>query len=136
MTGRDNWNQKIIDEFRATGGEVGGQFAGAPLLLLTTTGAKTGRKHTTPMADGDRLAVFASKAGASTNPDWYRNLLADPRATVDVGSETFEVDAEPAAREERGHLYAIHSERYPGFAAYQEKTTRVNPVVLLRRVVS
>jgi deazaflavin-dependent oxidoreductase (nitroreductase family) len=139
MTDRDNWNQKIIDEFRATGGEVGGQFAGAPLLLLTTTGAKTGRKHTTPvmyLADGDRLAVFASKAGAPTDPDWYRNLLAPPRATVDVGSETFEVDAETAAREERDRLSAIQSERYPGFTEYQEKTTRVIPVVLLRRAVS
>ena len=139
MSEYENWNQKIIDEFRANGGEVGGQFAGAPLLLLTTTGAKSGQKHTTPvmyLADGDRLVVFASKAGAPTDPDWYRNLLAHPRATVEVGPETFEVDAESAGREERDRLYAIQSERYPGFAEYQEKTTRVIPVVLLRRVVS
>jgi deazaflavin-dependent oxidoreductase (nitroreductase family) len=139
MSEYENWNQKIIDEFRANGGEVGGQFAGAPLLLLTTTGAKSGQKHTTPvmyLADGDELAVFASKAGAPTDPDWYRNLLAHPRATVEVGPETFEVDAETAGREERDRLYAIQAERYPGFAEYQEKTTRVIPVVLLRRVVS
>ncbi|MGD0982691.1 MAG: nitroreductase family deazaflavin-dependent oxidoreductase [Acidimicrobiales bacterium] len=137
MTDHDDWNQKIIDEFRSTGGEVDGQFAGAPLLLLTTTGAKTGRKHTAPvmyLADRDRLAIFASKAGAPTNPDWYHNLLAHPRASVEVGPETFEVEAEVAGRGERDRLYAIQSERYPRFAEYQAKTTRVIPVVILRRV--
>jgi deazaflavin-dependent oxidoreductase (nitroreductase family) len=139
MTDINNWNQKIIDEFRSTGGNLGGQFAGDPVLLLTTTGAKTGRKHTTPvmyLADGDRLAVFASKAGAATNPDWYHNLLAHPRATVEVGSETFEVDANVADREERDRLYAVQSERYPGFAEYEEETTRVIPVPILKRVAS
>jgi len=139
MTDINNWNQKIIDEFRSTGGNLGGQFAGDPVLLLTTTGAKTGRKHTTPvmyLADGDRLAVFASKAGAATNPDWYHNLLAHPRATVEVGSETFEVDASVADREERDRLYAVQSERYPGFAEYEEETTRVIPVPILKRVAS
>ncbi len=139
MTDRDNWNQKIVDEFRAQGGEVGGQFSGAPLLLLTTTGAKTGLKRTTPvmyLADGDRLGVFASKAGAPTNPDWYHNLLAHRRAAVEVGPETFEVDVEMAGREERDRPYAIQSERYPGVAEHEEKTTRVIPVVLPRSVVS
>jgi deazaflavin-dependent oxidoreductase (nitroreductase family) len=139
MTDINDWNQKIIDEFRSTGGNLGGQFAGDPVLLLTTTGAKTGRKHTTPvmyLADGDRLAVFASKAGAATNPDWYHNLLAHPRATVEVGSETFEVDANVADREERDRLYAVQSERYPGFAEYEEETTRVIPVPILKRVAS
>ena len=134
MTDHNNWNQKIIDEFRSAGGKLGGQFAGAPILLLTSTGAKTGQKHTTPMmyfADGDRLVVFASKAGAPTNPDWYRNLVAHPRASVEVATGTFEVQAEVAGREERDRLYAIQSERYPGFAEYQEKTTRVIPVVIL-----
>ena len=134
-----NWNQKVIEEFRSSGGELGGNFAGAPVLLLTSTGAKTGRKHTTPvmyLADGDRLAVFASKAGAPTNPDWYHNLLANPRATAEVGTETFEVDAEVAGREERDRLYAAHAERYPGFADYEAKTSRVIPVVLLRRVAA
>jgi len=135
----NDWNQKIIDEFRSSGGHVGGQFAGAPLLLLTSTGAKTGEKRTTPMmylVDGDRLAVFASKAGAPTNPDWYHNLLAHPRATIEVGTDTFDVDAEVASPEERDRLYAIQAERYPGFKEYEGKTTRVIPVVLLRRVGS
>jgi deazaflavin-dependent oxidoreductase (nitroreductase family) len=139
MTDFNDWNHKIIEEFRSAGGQVGGQFAGAPVLLLTSTGAKTGQKRTTPMmylADGDDLVVFASKAGAPTNPDWYHNLLAHPRASVEVGTETFEVDAAVAPRGERDRLYAIQAERYPGFAEYQEKTTRMIPVVILRRVVS
>jgi deazaflavin-dependent oxidoreductase (nitroreductase family) len=86
------------------------------------------------LADRDRLAIFASKAGAPTNPDWYHNLLAHPRASVEVGPETFEVEAEVAGRGERDRLYAIQSERYPRFAEYQAKTTRVIPVVILRRV--
>jgi deazaflavin-dependent oxidoreductase (nitroreductase family) len=136
MSDYNDWNQKIIEEFRSSGGQVGGQFAGAPVLILTSTGAKTGQKRTTPMMylrDGDRMAVFASKAGAPTNPDWYHNLVANPRATVEVGTETFEVEAEVATREERDRLYATQAERYPGFKEYEEKTTRVIPVVLLRR---
>ena len=139
MTDQNDWNQKIIEEFRSAGGKVGGQFEGAPVLLLHSTGAKTGKERTTPMmylADGDRLVVFASKAGAPTNPDWYHNLLAHPRARVEVGTETFDVDAEVTDREERDRLYAIQSERYPGFAEYEAKTTRVIPVVSLRRVSS
>jgi deazaflavin-dependent oxidoreductase (nitroreductase family) len=137
MAGVSDWNRKVIEEYRSTGGQLGGNFEGAPVLLLTSTGAKTGRKHTTPMmylSEGDRLAVFASKAGAPTNPDWYHNLVANPRATVEVGAESFEVDAEVAGREERDRIYAIQAERYPGFAEYEAKTTRVIPVVLLRRV--
>jgi len=137
MTDVQDWNKKLIEDFRASGGEVGGPLAGAPLLLLTTTGAKTGRKHTTPtmyLADADHLVVFATKAGAPTNPDWYRNLVAHPRATVELGSESFEVDAEVASREERDRLYAIQAERNPTFAEYEKMTTRVIPAVLLRRV--
>ena len=137
MSEYEDWNNKIIEEFRSSGGQVGGQFAGAPLLLLTTTGAKTGQRRTTPvmyLSEGDRLAVFASKAGAPTNPDWYHNLVANPRATVEVGTETFEVDAEVAPSEERDRLYAIQAERFPGFKEYEEKTTRLIPVVLLKRV--
>ena len=137
MTSVNDWNQTVIAEFRSSGGKISGNFEGAPVLLLTTTGAKTGRKHTTPtmyLVDGDRLAVFASKAGAPTNPDWYHNLVANPRATVEVGTEVFDVDAEVANPEKRDHLYAIQAERYPGFAEYEQKTTRVIPVVLLTRV--
>jgi deazaflavin-dependent oxidoreductase (nitroreductase family) len=88
------------------------------------------------LAGGDRLDVFASKAGAPTNPDWYHNLLAHPRASVEVGAETFEVEAEVPGREERDRLYAIQSGRYPGFAEYQAKTTRVIPVLIPRRAAS
>ncbi|MGA2530377.1 MAG: nitroreductase family deazaflavin-dependent oxidoreductase [Acidimicrobiales bacterium] len=136
MSEYDDWNKKIIEEFRSSNGQVGGQFAGAPILLLTTTGAKSGHKHTTPimyLPDGDRMAVFASKAGAPTNPDWYHNLRANPRVTVEVGTESFEVDAEVADSQERDRLYAIQAERYQNFKEYEEKTSRVIPVVLLRR---
>jgi deazaflavin-dependent oxidoreductase (nitroreductase family) len=88
------------------------------------------------LTDGDRLAVFASKAGAPTNPDWYHNLVANPRVAVEVGTESFEVEAQVADRAERDRLYAIQAERYPGFAEYEQKTDRVIPVVLLRRVDS
>jgi deazaflavin-dependent oxidoreductase (nitroreductase family) len=132
-----DWNTGIINEFRANGGKVGGHFAGAPLLLLTTTGAKTGRQHTTPvmyLQDGERYLVFASKAGAPTNPAWYHNLLAHPTATVEVGTETFPVRATEVKGAERDRLYAEQARRYPGFADYQTKTTRVIPVVALERM--
>jgi deazaflavin-dependent oxidoreductase (nitroreductase family) len=96
MTEMSDWNKQIIEEFRRNGGKVGGSFEGAPLLLLTTTGARSGMARTTPvmyLPDGDRMIVFASKAGASTNPDWYHNLVVHPKATVEVGSETFEAMA-------------------------------------------
>jgi deazaflavin-dependent oxidoreductase (nitroreductase family) len=131
-----NWNQGIIDEFRATGGKVGGQFAGAPLLLLTSTGAKSGKLRTNPvmyLADGDRLIVFASKGGAPTNPDWYHNLVANPTATVEVGPDRYDVKATVLTGAERDRLYARQAERYPGFADYQAKTTRTIPVVALER---
>jgi deazaflavin-dependent oxidoreductase (nitroreductase family) len=137
MSDFNDWNRKIIEEFRSSGGKVGGQFAGAPILILTSTGAKTGQRRTTPvmyLADGERLAVFASKAGAPTNPDWYHNLVANPRATVELGTETFEVDAEVADPAERDRLYGIQAERFANFAEYAEKTTRVIPVVVLKRV--
>jgi deazaflavin-dependent oxidoreductase (nitroreductase family) len=137
MPDANDWNRGIIDEFRANGGQVGGQFAGAPLLLLTTTGAKSGLPRTNPMmylADGDRLVVFASKAGAPTNPDWYHNLVANPTATVEVGTDRYEVDATVTTGEERDRLFARQAGLYPGFAEYEEKTTRTIPVVALTRV--
>jgi deazaflavin-dependent oxidoreductase (nitroreductase family) len=132
-----NWNQGIIEEFRANDGKVGGSFAGAPLLLLTTTGAKSGKPRTNPtmyLPDGDRLLVFASKAGAPTNPDWYHNLVANPIATVEVGNERYEVEATVITGDERDRIYARQAELYPGFAEYEEKTTRTIPVVALERV--
>jgi deazaflavin-dependent oxidoreductase (nitroreductase family) len=132
-----NWNEKIIDEFRENDGKVGGPFDGAPLLLLTTTGAKSGELRTNPMmylVDGDRLLVFASKSGAPTNPDWYHNLVANPTASVEVGGEHYDVNATVLTGDERDRHYARQAELYPGFAEYQEKTTRTIPVVALERI--
>jgi deazaflavin-dependent oxidoreductase (nitroreductase family) len=134
MADRDDWNTRIIDEFRANGGKVGGQFAGAPLLLLHTTGARTGQARVNPMmylADGDDHVVFASKAGAPTNPDWYHNLVANPRASIEVGEQTLNVMARVAEGETRERLWSTQKERYPGFADYEAKTTRQIPVVIL-----
>lgn len=136
MADRNDFNQSIIEEFRANGGKVGGPFAGAPMLLLTTTGAKSGQPRTTPVVylpDGDRQVVFASKAGAPTNPDWYHNLVAHPHVSVEVGSERFDADATVLTGEERDRLFAQQAERMPGFREYQDKTSRVIPVVALER---
>jgi deazaflavin-dependent nitroreductase family protein len=130
-------NQKIIDEFRANAGKVGGPFAGATLLLLHTTGAKSGQQRINPVAyvtDGDRLVIIASKGGAPTNPDWYYNLVANPLATVEVGTEKFSVRATIAQEPERTRLYNQMVTVMPGFAEYQRKTTRTIPVVILTRV--
>lgn len=131
------WNQRIIEEFRANEGEIGGQFEGAPLLLLHTTGARTGLDRTNPMmflSEQGRIFVFASKAGADTNPDWFHNLLANPRVEVEMGPDNFAADAKPITGSERDRIYAIQAERYPGFAEYQANTTRVIPVVELVRI--
>ncbi len=132
----NDFNQAIIAEFRAHGGKVGGPFEGAPLLLLSTTGAKSGERRTTPvmyLPDGERMVIFASKAGAPTNPAWYHNLLANPTATVEVGTETLEVDASVTSGEERERLFNRQAELYPQFADYARKTTREIPVVALQR---
>jgi deazaflavin-dependent oxidoreductase (nitroreductase family) len=130
----NDWNTKIIDEFRANGGKVGGPFEGAPLLLLHTVGAKTGQPRVNPMmylADGDNYVVFASKAGAPTNPDWYHNLVANPRASIELGDKTINVVAHVANDETRERLWSTQKERYPGFADYEAKTDRQIPVVVL-----
>ncbi|WP_052423668.1 nitroreductase family deazaflavin-dependent oxidoreductase [Nonomuraea candida] len=132
----NEFNQKIIDEFRANEGRVGGMFEGAPLVLLTTTGAKSGKPFTTPvmyMTDGDRYIVIASNAGADNHPAWYHNLRATPEATVEVGTEKFEAKAEFVEGDERDRLYAAMVEREPGFAEYEAKTTRRIPVIALTR---
>lgn len=134
MTDPSDFNRAIIDEFRANDGKVGGPFEGAPMLLLTTTGAKSGQARTVPVVylpDGDRYVVFASKAGAPTHPDWYHNLVANPQVSVEVGSDRFDVQAVVLTGDEHDRLYATQAERYPGFKEYQEKTTRVIPVVAL-----
>lgn len=133
----NDFNQKVIEEFRANAGKVGGPFEGADLLLLTTTGAKSGRRVTTPvmyLEDGDRLVVIASKAGADHHPAWFHNLRANPEVTVEAGTDTFQARASVVDRPERDRLYARMVEKAPGFAEYEAKTSRVIPVVALERV--
>lgn len=118
MSRGSDYNQRNIEEFRANGGQVGGGWTGRPLLLLTTTGAKTGKRHTTPVMyrrDGERLVVFASKGGAPTSPDWYHNLVANPTVTVEVGTDTFEAQASVTKGAERDELYAQQAKEYPQF---------------------
>ena len=131
-----DWNQQIIDEFRANEGRVGGPFEGAPLLLLHHLGRKSGTERVTPMmyqAVGDDLAVFASKAGADTDPDWYRNLLAHPDVEAEVGTATVALRARDLPADERAPIWEKQKRDYPGFAGYEEKTSRTIPVVLLER---
>ncbi len=131
-----DWNAKIIEEFRANEGRLGGEFEGAPVLLLHTTGAKSGRERVNPTmyldADSHRY-VFATKSGADTNPDWYHNLLTHPNVTVEVGNETYQATATTVTGGARDRIYSEQASRYPGFAEYAEKTTRVIPVVEIRR---
>lgn len=134
MSGPYNYNQSVIEAFRANGGKVQGPNQ---LILLTTTGAKSGQPRTTPVAystDGDRLVIAASKGGGPTNPDWYHNLLANPTVTVEQGTERFQARASVITGEERDRLYARHAELMPGFADYPKKTTRTIPIVVLERV--
>jgi deazaflavin-dependent oxidoreductase (nitroreductase family) len=134
MSEHDDWNAKIIEEFRSNEGRVGGQFEGSPVLLLHTVGAKSGIERVHPMMyldlDGHRY-VFASKAGADSHPDWYYNLLAHPDVTVEVGTETITATAVPLAEPQRTEVYAEQARRFPGFADYERKTTRVIPVIEL-----
>lgn len=134
-TSPTDFNAAITDEFRANQGRVGGPFQGATLLLLHHTGAKTGTARVNPLvylADGDRYVIFASKAGAPTNPDWYHNLKAHPEVSVEVGTRTIDVTASEAVGEERDRLFATQAERSPQFADYQKKAgARRIPVVVL-----
>ncbi len=136
MSDMNDWNAKVIEEFRANAGQLGGQFDGAPVVLLHTTGARSGIERVNPMMyleESGRIFVFASKAGADTNPDWYRNLVAHPSVTVEMGAEIFTATAVPVSGEERDRIYARQASINPGFADYQAKTTRVIPVVELIR---
>jgi len=129
-----DFNAKIIDEFRANDGRVGGMFEGMPLLLLHHTGAKTGRSRVNPLAyqsDDGRYVIFASKAGAPTNPDWYHNLKAHPNTSIEVGADTIDVVASEATGEERERLFRTQAERVPQFADYEQKAGRVIPVMVL-----
>jgi deazaflavin-dependent oxidoreductase (nitroreductase family) len=133
---RLEFNRQVIDEFRANEGRVGGPFEGAPMLLLTTTGAKSGRRLTTPLVytkDGDDIVVIASKAGAPTNPNWYHNLKAHPEVGVEVGTDAFEARAEITEGDERNRLFDAQAELMPNFKEYAAATDRVIPVVRLRK---
>ena len=130
-------NKRIIDEFRANEGRVGGPFEGKNLLLLHTLGAKSQQERINPVAcikDGERFAVIASKGGAPTNPDWYYNVVANPQVTVEVGTEKFQAKATVAEEPDRSRLYEKMVEVMPGFDEYRRKTTRVIPVIVLTRM--
>ena len=136
MIDRNDHNRRLIEEFRANRGKIGGPFDGRPLLLLTTTGARSGQPRTTPMMyipDGDRLLVIASNLGSPTHPDWYYNLVAHPEVTVEVGIETFAATAVVTEGEERHRLWTRIVELYPFFVDHQAKTTREIPVIALER---
>jgi deazaflavin-dependent oxidoreductase (nitroreductase family) len=137
MSDHNDFNKALIAEFRANGGTVGGQFAGADLLLLSTTGAKTGLTRTNPVAyttDGDRLIIIASKGGAPTHPDWYYNLKANPIVTVEVGREQFQARAVVTEGAERDRLFNQMAAIMPGFADYQRNIERQIPVIILERM--
>ncbi|WP_053849249.1 nitroreductase/quinone reductase family protein [Streptomyces sp. NRRL B-24085] len=133
-----DFNQRIIEEFRANHGRVGGPFEGGRLILLTTTGARTGTPHTTPVGylpdGGDRILVIASAGGSPRHPDWYRNLLAHPQVTVESGVFTYEAKAVVLTGEERDRAFARAVESDRGWAVYQEKTDRVLPVIALHEI--
>lgn len=124
------YNRKVIEEFRAKGGKEG-------LILLTTTGAKSGQPHVTPLnytVDGDRVVVIASKGGSPTHPDWYHNLVAHPEVTIERGDETFQARATAAQGEERQRLFDQQAARWSFFAGYQEKVKREIPVIVFERI--
>jgi deazaflavin-dependent oxidoreductase (nitroreductase family) len=137
----EDWNTKVIAEFRANEGRVGGQFEGAPLVLVHHKGRRSGNEHVSPMmyqpadGDADTIYVFASKAGAPTNPDWFHNLVAAGSATVEVGTDSYPVEVTEITGDERDRIYAEQVSRYPGFGEYEEKTKgiRTIPVLALRR---
>ena len=133
-TSPNDFNAQVIEEFRANGGHVGGPLQNMPLLLLHHVGAKSGRGRINPLAylrEGDRYVIFASKAGAPTNPDWYHNLKAHPEVKIEVGSDTLKAVASEATGEERERLFNAQAERSPQFAEYQRNTERQIPVIVL-----
>jgi deazaflavin-dependent oxidoreductase (nitroreductase family) len=134
MSDMNDFNRQIIEEFRANEGRVGGGFEGAPMLLLHTTGARSGKERVSPLAYqalGDSYAVFGSKAGADTNPDWFHNLVANPDVTIEVGTDTKQVQARVAQGDERTKIWEAQKRRMPPFADYEASTSREIPVVVL-----
>ena len=136
MSKWNDWNQTVIEEFRANGGRVGGMFEGSPLLLLHHAGARTGIRRVSPLMYQEvqgGYAIFASKGGADNNPDWYHNLVANPRTEVEVGTETVPVQVRVAQGEEQDRIWTRQKRDYPQFEEYESKTLRVIPVVVLER---
>ena len=135
MSDLNDWNAQIIAEFRANGGKVGGQFEGAPLLLLHSTGAKSGKERVSPLMYQDlgegSVAIFASKAGAPDNPDWFHNVSANPSVEAEIGTEQRAFTARVAEGDERERIWSKQKTEYPGFAEYEAKTDRTIPVVVL-----
>ena len=134
MSDQKDFNERNIAEFRTNHGRVSGQFEGAPLVILHSVGARSGKPRTNIMmyqADGDRYLIFASKAGADDNPAWYWNLKANPEARIEVGDDIVDVHATELDGDERDQKYALQAERYPAFVEYQRKTSRTIPVVAL-----
>lgn len=131
MTDYNEFNAGIIDEFRSNDGRVGGMFEGAPLLVLHTTGARSGSERLTPLMYLDfehRVFVFASKAGSHSHPDWYHNVKANPNVTIEVGTDTHTRTAVELDPDERDRIYAEQAGRYDQFAQYEAGTERVIPV--------
>ena len=137
MTIISEWNQAIVEEFRANGGNVGGRFTDRTLLLLHTIGRESGVERINPLAyvqDGDKYVIIASKGGSDAHPDWYYNLTANPDVTIEVGTDTFRVHAEIAQEPGRTRLYDKMIEMMPAFADYRQKAARVIPVFILKKV--
>lgn len=139
MTDTSDWNdfnRTVIADFRANEGKVGGGFAGAPMILITHTGAKSGKEYTSPLVyslDGDKPVIIASKGGAPDDPQWFRNLVANPEVTVEIGTETYRGRARVAEGAERDRLFRAQADQMPNFDEYATKTTRVIPVVVIER---
>ncbi|MDT5010176.1 MAG: hypothetical protein QOH57_1793 [Mycobacterium sp.] len=128
------WNRDIVDEFRANGGNVGGNFSGTPVLLLHTVGARSGKERVNPLMYqdlGGSVAVFATRGGAPTDPDWYYNLVANPGVSAEIGTGTHHFLARTATGAERDRIWTKQKSDYPGFAQYEAQTDRVIPVVIL-----
>jgi len=132
------WNDRVIEQFRANGGQMtSGPFTGRTLLLLTTKGARSGAQRISPLVysrDGERFVIVAPKGGAPSHPGWYHNLRAHPEVTIEVGKEKFRARARVADDSDRRRLYDKHAERMPAFWDYERKTTRKIPVVVLERI--
>lgn len=131
-----DWNTSIIEEFRANAGKVGGNFEGAPMVILHTTGARTGEERVHPLVYqplGEDIAIFASKGGAPSHPAWFHNLVANPEVTVEIGTDTVPMHARVAEGDERDRIWSRQKQLMPGFADYEANTSRQIPVVVLQR---